>query len=655
MTWEPLLIILLLATVLVLAVTRSAGTRTAGRVLLVLLVVASVGAAIVDYDRSPAIDDLPKMRPTEFADEEYRSSSSCQVCHPSQYRSWHASYHRTMTQAATAETVIGDFDNVSLDFQGLGYQLYRGEQGEFMVAMEIVDPQTGGTVLEHRPIVMTTGSHHMQVYWFSLGRLESRLLGMLPFVYLVPEKRWIPRHAAFLMPEERNPENVAGRWNATCIRCHTTNPKARAENPSLQPVDSQTTEFGIACEACHGPGHHHLAANANPLDRYRRHLGNGEDDSITNPAKLDHHLSSQVCGSCHSVSSIKREEDFLSWHRDGPSYRPGQELADSRHLVRARKPDEPMTQKLLAAYPHTLEDSFWSDGMLRVSGREYTALQDSPCHQHGNISCLSCHEMHSHSREPDSLKSWRDDQLKQGMRSNQACLQCHEELESEKQLTAHTHHPAASSGSLCYNCHMPHTTYGLLKAIRSHQVDSPDVAVSLETGRPNACNQCHLDKSLGWSADALERWYQVPRPALSEEQEQVAASVLWLLKGDAGQRALMAWSYSWGSALEASGDNWQAPFLSVLMEDPYQAVRFIAGRSLHSLPDFARIGYDFLESEEEVGLHQLEVIDTWKKLPVRPGGEAAAAILVDPQGELMWERIKQLHSQRDDRRVNLVE
>ncbi|MFP6648914.1 MAG: hypothetical protein VB817_05615 [Pirellulaceae bacterium] len=84
-------------------------------------------------------------------------------------------------------------------------------------------------------------------------------------------------------------------------------------------------------------------------------------------------------------------------------------------------------------------------------------------------------------------------------------------------------------------------------------------------------------------------------------------------------------------------------------------MRFIAGRSLHSLPDFALIGYDFLESEEEVGLHQLEVIETWEKLPVRPGGEAAAAILVDRQGELMWERIKQLHSQRDNRRVNLVE
>ena len=37
------------------------------------------------------------------------------------------------------------------------------------------------------------------------------------------------------------------------------------------------------------------------------------------------------------------------------------------------------------------------------------------------------------------------------------------------------------------------------------------------------------------------------------------------------------------------------------------------------------------------------------------GGEAAAAIPGDRQGELLWERIKQLHSQRDNRRVNLVE
>jgi hypothetical protein len=34
-------------------------------------------------------------------------------------------------------------------------------------------------------------------------------------------------------------------------------------------------------------------------------------------------------------------------------------------------------------------------------------------------------------------------------------------------VTAHTHHASNSSGNECYNCHMPHTTYGVLSAIRS--------------------------------------------------------------------------------------------------------------------------------------------------------------------------------------------
>ena len=67
------------------------------------------------------------------------------------------------------------------------------------------------------------------------------------------------------------------------------------------------------------------------------------------------------------------------------------------------------------------------------------------------------------------------------------------------QISAHTHHRAESSGSRCYNCHMPRTTFGLLHAMRSHQVSVPTVKESLDHGRPNACNLCHLDKTLAWS------------------------------------------------------------------------------------------------------------------------------------------------------------
>jgi hypothetical protein len=651
MTMEPLLAILLLAASLApaIAAARPATSSTAVRSILLVAIAACGMVALVEQNRSLSIKELPTMRPIAFADEEYRTSTSCKVCHPGQHQSWHASYHRTMTQLATPETVIGDFDNVSLSSGEREYQLYRdGDTFKVTLVDDI------GQIV-HLPIVMTTGSHHMQIYWFSLGQPGSRTLGMLPFAFLAEQQKWIPRHAAFLMPDERNLEIIVGRWNATCIRCHTTHPRARAENPNPMLADSHTAEFGISCEACHGPGYKHLAANNNPFSRYLRHLGDGTDKSITNPRKLDHRLSSQICGACHSVSSIKQDSDFEPWHREGPRYRPGQQLEDTRHLVRATSPGDPQTKKLVARDPHYLEDAFWSDGMLRVSGREYTAQQDSPCYKQGTISCLSCHEMHPKSNDPKSLEHWRDDQLKPGMRSNQACISCHPKLADEKELSRHTHHQANSTGSNCYNCHMPYTTYGLLKAIRSHQVDKPDVAVSLSSGRPNACNQCHLDKTMDWTANYLEKWYDIARPELDEDQQQVAASLLWLLKGDAGQRALMAWSYSWAPALEVSGDDWQAPFLSKLLDDPYQAVRFIAGRSLHSLPDFGQIGYDFLESDEQIRLNQNKVVDLWEKLPDRPAGQRAATILIDASGQLIWERINRLHSQRDERRVNLRE
>ena len=101
--------------------------------------------------------------------------------------------------------------------------------------------------------------------------------------------------------------------------------------------------------------------------------------------------------------------------------------------------------------------------------------------------------------------------------------------------TGHTHHLADSSGSNCYNCHMPHTAYGLLKAIRNHTISSPDLKRELTVDRPNACNQCHLDKTLKWTAEHLRDWYSIDAPELDAEQSEVAASILWLLKGKRGQ------------------------------------------------------------------------------------------------------------------------
>src|SRR6185369_3214458 len=102
-------------------------------------------------------------RPDTFAD-----SSSCKACHADQYSSWHASYHRTMTQLASPEAVRGNFDNVSLELDGAIYRLEK-KGDEFWV--EMPDPEwrlrqpKNGPVDSNAPrvrrrITMTTGSHH---------------------------------------------------------------------------------------------------------------------------------------------------------------------------------------------------------------------------------------------------------------------------------------------------------------------------------------------------------------------------------------------------------------------------------------------------------------------------------------------------------------
>src|SRR5262249_11941094 len=148
------------------------------------------------------------------------------------------------------------------------------------------------------PIVITTGSHHMQAYWYSQPLAGSRELGLLPFVYLAAEKRWIPRNSAFLRPHENSFASETGRWNALCNQCHTTHGQPRIGSDT---IDTRVAEFGIACEACHGPGEAHVAANRDPLRRYGRHLSSTSDPTIVQPQRLTHRLSSQVCGQCHSI------------------------------------------------------------------------------------------------------------------------------------------------------------------------------------------------------------------------------------------------------------------------------------------------------------------------------------------------------------------
>ncbi|MCA9512327.1 MAG: hypothetical protein KC560_16580, partial [Myxococcales bacterium] len=408
----------------------------------------------------------------------YVTSDTCRSCHPGPYASWAASHHSMMTRAATPASVLGDFDGATA--HGRGHDIALSREGDrFFARVPSIDwDGTGTPSWEKREIVLVTGSHNLQIYWFETGR--SRVLGRLPVAWEIFDRRWFPTADNFIappLPDDAPRALGYGEWNHGCIQCHVTD--ARPHWGGLDHTSTEASEFGIACESCHGPAERHVERMRDPSARYAEHLAPSDDPqhalAIALPPKLPFDRRSQVCGRCHSVWRFASNEHYSRFMTERLPFEPGQDLGEQGFAVIGSHRLDP--------------DSFWPDDEVKPSGREYNGLVASPCFAAGELSCFSCHQMHAPVAAGDdaALAAWRDDQLKPGMRGNEACLQCHDAFRDDGARAAHAHHPAGSSGAECQNCHMPYTNLGLRKAVRSHTITSPRAATDRATGRPNAC------------------------------------------------------------------------------------------------------------------------------------------------------------------------
>ena len=588
-----------------------------------------------DLRTSTASEAIPPPR----QDNLYVGSSACRTCHPKEYETWHKTYHRTMTQQATTEAVLAPFDGRELIAYDMTTRVEtRGD--EFWVDM--VDPewiQSPDRIRSINPprvqkqIVMTTGSHHLQFYWH---RGPDRELWMFPWGYHIAEQRWMHRDVSFLHPAPTEPGRMHQVWNETCIECHSVagQPGKDAETGLFS--DTRIAELGIACESCHGPAGQHVRANQNPVRRYKLRLTEGSDPTIIHPTQQDSNIEMQICGSCHSQFDYVDEKAVAQRYTKGREFRPGQDMKDvARFLTLSDDSTRRHGTKEITV------TRYWADGASRGGGREYNGLIDSPCHSQGELTCAGCHSMHQYHSDPVH-------QLAKGMRSNAACNVCHEEIRDN--LTAHTHHAADSEGSLCYNCHMPYTSYALLRAIRSHRIDIPEVVPIESNTRPNACNLCHLDRTLAWTNSRLEQWYGTSPTELPQEEQRIAASLLWLLRGDAGQRAITAWHMGWKPAMKASGQDWLTPFLAQLTSDPYAAVRFIAFDSMRKSKPFSNLENLFDASPKDRATARLEIVRRWTTLPVPDWGNRSTEVLFN-HSKVDWDAVAVLLKKRDNRLI----
>ena len=549
-------------------------------------------------------------------------AQACAACHKDNYDSWHRTYHRTMTRDAAPDTVKGDFDNAVYDYQGLKTKLVREGDRFFM---DTVDPEwarrkfmggdrAGPPRYRRFSVDRTVGSHWVQEY---MHKEPSGRYLRLPVVYHITDKRWVHAHGAFLAPETDDfwGKSRGFAWNDTCLFCHNTSP---VKNPLPGPrpnevvgYDTQVAELGISCEACHGPGGRHVRLHTEGTI--------GDDQYIVHPEKLGVRRRDEICARCHGAIWPRAEKWDAKTVRD--PFLAGQELGKFNHFYFSEAElailagQRPRNTK--PARPEADDGRFWGDGTPLTTALEYTGMALSACYQkgEGKLSCLSCHSMHTD--DPNHL-------LKPKMRTNEACYQCHEGYRAR--LAEHTRHATDSAGSQCVNCHMPHQVYSLFTTHRSHRIQNPELADSVGTGKPHACNLCHLDKSLGWTRTELAKWSpRHTKVTLSADEETTAHAVLMLARGDARSRAVVAGALSNPAARKASGTDWYGPMLSRLLEgERYPIVRYLTHRGLKSV--HADVAYDYLakpgqREEQAKALQGRFGATVWRGRPGLPGDE----------------------------------
>jgi hypothetical protein len=108
---------------------------------------------------------------------------------------------------------------------------------------------------------------------------------------------------------------------------------------------------------------------------------------------------------------------------------------------------------------------------------------------------------------------------------------------------------------------------------------------------------------------------------------------------------------------QAAGRHWIAPYLGVLLDDPYDAVRFIAERSLRTLPGYdrelARLQYDFVRAP---GTRPPVAEEIARVAGARARGQPAqSAVLLGDGGAFDADARARLLAERDQRAVNLLE
>jgi predicted CXXCH cytochrome family protein len=504
----------------------------------------------------------------------YVGADACAKCHADEHKLWAESHHHDAMAEATDETVLGDFDDAVFESQGVTTRFFK-KDGKFFVNTEGADGEYADF-----EVAYTFGLDPLQQYLipFPGGRLQC-----LTVAWDTHRKQWYS-----LYPDQKIHHSDwlhwtkgAQSWNTMCADCHSTNLQKNYD-PAKQEFNTTWSEINVSCEACHGPGSHHIQwAEAGVFGRLTvPKSGDGRYGLVTKLKGVESQELVERCARCHA-----RRGQISSFHDH--------------------------TGGLLDHYvTETLREGLYhADGQILDEVYVYGSFRQSKMYHQG-VRCTDCHEPHS---------------IRLRAEGNNLCLRCHEPGKFD--TPAHHHHAENSPGSQCVNCHMPGRTYMGVDFRRDHSFRLPRPDLTVIGGTPNACDDCHADKGAQWSADAIVEWFGPERPPHFSETliagrqgAESAAPKLSQLATDSAQPAIARATAALLLRDYLNQDT--APVLLGCLGDADPLVRYTALGGLMDLANLARE-----PDGPPVNSSIMEAIDNMLDDPVRAVRTEAANVL----------------------------
>ncbi|GAB5402961.1 MAG: hypothetical protein Aurels2KO_11920 [Aureliella sp.] len=570
-----------------------------------------------DSIRSDVVDETFASKISNIAPEDYVGPDKCVECHAENHAEWSEHPHRWMNAIASAGTVVGDFSGEkTIDYRG-GVGRFTLQDGEYRMSYERDDLKRSYVITQ------TIGSRFYQYY---IGRgLEGpepkdhdyySRDHVLPFGYWIDREEWVPIvHVADEAPDGERWESVetvkapvhlsagddvgvargvdSGKIPVTlayahaCNYCHTTFALGDLYVRLPQRLGKTVPEKTFFALSKHVEQSHSVIWDGSEPPEYTSGEGIEQVTAkfIAMEAKDDAATLGVSCEACHLGC---RE------HVENPKFKPPM-IPLSPNLRTYDDPHAADTGRTAAninvacSRCHAGGRPTYAAGMATWNSTEHSDAMRGSCYS--KLSCAHCHDPHK-----AIGKSWP----KTPEQDDASCISCHQQFSTAKLRQQHTHHAPGSMGDRCMNCHMPKINEGMQDVVRTHTIFSPTQADMIESNQPNACNLCHLDKSIDWTLEKLDDWYgksYSPIAITSAYPSRNQPMGLGWLASDHEATRLVA-----AEAAARQAATWMMPAMANMLDDPYLLNRQFAQTNLEKLSSRdlnKEFGYWFYMTPEE--------------------------------------------------------